>query len=61
MLKDKIKKKINFKTGSKIKIAIKIIRTKIDPSLIFDLTNVNIKKIRKNRGDKKKTISTPIS
>jgi predicted DNA-binding antitoxin AbrB/MazE fold protein len=61
MLKDKIKKKINFKTGSKIKIAIKIIRTKIDPPLIFDLTNVNIKKIRKTRGDKKKTMSTPIS
>jgi len=36
-------------------------RTKIDPPLIFDLTNMNIKKIRKNRGDKKKTMSTPIS
>jgi hypothetical protein len=35
-------------------------RTKIDPPLIFDLTNMNIKKIRKNRGDKKKTMSTPI-
>jgi hypothetical protein len=57
----KLKKKLILRQNLKQKIAIKIIRTKIDPPLIFGLTNVNSKKRRENSGDKEKTMSTPIS
>lgn len=57
----KLKKKLISRQDLKQKITIKIIKTKIDPPLIFDFTNMNFKKKRENRGDKKKTMSTPIS
>lgn len=54
MLKDEIKKKLILRQNLKQKIKIKIIRIKINPPLIFYLTNMNFKKRRENRGDKEK-------